>query len=366
MLKRILFQLSLSIGSILIALLTLELILQGISYQAETIPTPEHRICNGCSYLYEPIPHAGRLNGFGFSGPETTIRKPEGVLRIVVIGDSVSYGSGVEDKETFARILETQLKTGRKIEVINAGVRGYTTYNEVRYLRDQLMQFSPDLVILQTCMNDITNPSWHWNVVSSIQLTPPDDAFPNPELKNQPLPGKNFFEDPIKNSMLYTIGTIAYLKYMNLGIEKDVGVIQNGKFWPTYITAESELTLLPYLNYLSPEWVWLRKQLDIGVQITKEKQVPFMLLVVPLAFELDENYPYDPDRNFMRYCEESGIPCLNLLKDFKGRDPKEFFIMRAGSRFPNLADVWHFNRNGHRVTADSIAHYLKSRDLLPR
>jgi lysophospholipase L1-like esterase len=347
-------------------LLALELLLQAISYQPETLPPREHRLCQNCSYLYEPIPHTGRVNSFGFSGPEITLEKPEDTLRIIIVGDSVSYGADVKENETFPRILQSLLHTEKKIEVINAGVRGYTTFNEARYLRDKLLDFSPDLVILQTCMNDVTNPGWHWNVVSSIRLTPPDDAFPNPELKNLPVPGETILGNIAKRSMLYTIGRIAYLKYRKVGIEKHVGIEKDGKFWPTFITAESDQTLLPYLEYQSLEWVWLRKQLNLALDVTKKKNIPLALLVVPLGFELDRNYPYDPEANFLRYCKESEIPCLNLIENFRGKEPEELYVMRSNSRFPNLSDFWHFNREGHKVTAELLASFIEKNHLLGR
>ncbi len=364
MLKKIFVQLSLSSLSVIVALLALELLLQAISYEKE--PPREHRICQNCSYLYEPIPHAGRLNSFGFSGPEIPLKKPEDTLRIVVLGDSVSYGSGVDDKDTFPRILEGLLRTQKKIEVINAGVRGYTTYNEARYFRDRLLEFSPDLVILQTCMNDITNPSWHWNAVSSIQLTPPDDAYPNSELKNLSLPGKTIFNTIAKKSLLYAIGRIAYLKFKKIGVEKKIGIATDGKFWPTYITAESDQTLLPYLEYQSVEWVWLRKQLDLALDVAKTKSIPLALLIVPLSFELDPNYPFNPKANFLRYCRESGIPCLNLIENFKGENPSKFYLMSSTSKLPNLADVWHFNAEGHKITAELLASFIQNNHLLQR
>jgi lysophospholipase L1-like esterase len=363
-LKKLLLQITLSILSVGVALLALELLLQVISYEVEA--PREHRICENCSYLYEPIPHAGRLNSFGFSGPETTLKKPQDTLRVLIVGDSVSYGSGVEDKDTFPRVLQSLLHTEKKIEVINAGVRGYTTYNEARYLRDKLFDFSPDLVILQTCMNDITNPSWHWNAVSTVALTPPDEAYPNLELKNSPLRSETFFGKIIGKSLLYTIGTIAYLKYTKFETEKHIGIDQDGKFWPTYITAESDQTLLPYLDYQSREWIWLRTQLDVALGVAKKKSVPLALLIVPMSFELDPEYPFDPEANFLRYCKESGIPCLNLIDTFKGKNPKELYLLNSNSKLPKLSDVWHFNAQGHKTTAELLASFIQSNHLLER
>jgi hypothetical protein len=73
------------------------------------------------------------INSIGLRGPELVIPKPEDRFRILVIGDSLTFGWGVNDPETFCALVESTLNDGKKmhrVEVVNGGVSGYTTRQE--------------------------------------------------------------------------------------------------------------------------------------------------------------------------------------------------------------------------------------------
>ena len=99
-----------------------------------------------------------RINALGFRGPETTMPKPPGVYRIVALGDSVTFGWGVDDEHTFLRRLEADLNAGvpgRRFEVINTGLPGYDSVQELATLERRALALSPDLVLLTYVVNDI-------------------------------------------------------------------------------------------------------------------------------------------------------------------------------------------------------------------
>lgn len=97
-----------------------------------------------------------RINAQGFRGPEVEVPKPEGVRRVLCVGDSHTFGEGVEDGDTWPRILEGLLRAahGAGIEVVNAGVAGYDTVQEARWLELLLARVEPDLVLVQFFVND--------------------------------------------------------------------------------------------------------------------------------------------------------------------------------------------------------------------
>ncbi len=68
------------------------------------------------------MPVEYRINSKGLRDNETTYDKPEGVFRIVVIGDSNTFGVGVPIEKHFTRLLEGYF---RDLEVINLGVGGF-------------------------------------------------------------------------------------------------------------------------------------------------------------------------------------------------------------------------------------------------
>jgi len=100
-----------------------------------------------------------RTNSQGFRGTkEYSINPKDGVYRIVVQGDSVTLGYGVKDNETFSQVLEDMLiKKGINAEVINMGVSGFGTAEELIQFNNVAKQYKPNLVILGYFQNDDKN-----------------------------------------------------------------------------------------------------------------------------------------------------------------------------------------------------------------
>lgn len=103
-------------------------------------------------------------NSHGLRDIERTLEKPEGVLRVVLLGDSIVAGHGILDLEdTISQKLERRLSeqpvasleaSGQRIEVLNFGMGGYCTRAEVELLQTRALAFNPDLVILLFVAND--------------------------------------------------------------------------------------------------------------------------------------------------------------------------------------------------------------------
>jgi lysophospholipase L1-like esterase len=81
-----------------------------------------------------------------------------GAQRVLALGDSFTYGHGVQDDETYPAVVETLLRTrGHDVEVLNAGVPGYNTDQSYTYaLRDGLA-LEPDVVLLGIHSSDVSD-----------------------------------------------------------------------------------------------------------------------------------------------------------------------------------------------------------------
>ena len=97
------------------------------------------------------------LNSHGLRDDEISYKKPAGEKRILMLGDSVTFGWGVSQGETFSDRMEYLLNElpGDRWQVINSGVNGYNTEQESAYLRIEGMRFSPDFVVLVYVSNDM-------------------------------------------------------------------------------------------------------------------------------------------------------------------------------------------------------------------
>ena len=97
-----------------------------------------------------------RFNSKGLRGPEYPYKKPAGEYRILVLGDSFAEGYTVEFEELCSELLKQKLNTGlnKRVQVINAGTGGYSTDQELLFLRTEGVKYEPDLVIVLYCEND--------------------------------------------------------------------------------------------------------------------------------------------------------------------------------------------------------------------
>ena len=98
-----------------------------------------------------------KINAHGLRDEEVPFAKPDDEKRILILGDSVTFGWGVSQGETFSDRMEPllQQQTGTRWQVINAGVNGYNTEQEATYLRIEGMRYSPDFVLLIYVSNDV-------------------------------------------------------------------------------------------------------------------------------------------------------------------------------------------------------------------
>ncbi|MBK7874476.1 MAG: SGNH/GDSL hydrolase family protein [Planctomycetes bacterium] len=100
-----------------------------------------------------------RHNGHGTRGPDFVVPKPAGVVRIVCIGGSTTYETGVkDDAETYPAKMGELLRTrhGRAdVEVINAGVPGYTSFESLILLALRALEWQPDYVLYYDNTNDV-------------------------------------------------------------------------------------------------------------------------------------------------------------------------------------------------------------------
>ncbi len=98
------------------------------------------------------------INSHGFRGAELPMKKPAGVFRVAIIGDSFVYGAGVDDDETAGAVLEKLLNGNhatRGYEVMNAGLTGSTITDELILYKEYVRKFTPDAVVLGYSWNDV-------------------------------------------------------------------------------------------------------------------------------------------------------------------------------------------------------------------
>jgi lysophospholipase L1-like esterase len=107
-----------------------------------------------------------RINSMGLRGDE--IARPKTKKRILLLGNSCTFGWGVTDEQTYGRQLEMFLQN--EYEVVNAGIPGYSSLQGKRFLELELLDLQPDIVTIMFAWND------HW--AASNQIPDKDQQFP--------------------------------------------------------------------------------------------------------------------------------------------------------------------------------------------
>jgi lysophospholipase L1-like esterase len=97
-------------------------------------------------------------NSLGYRGDEVQVPKPDGVYRIVALGDSTTYGTLAAYDQTYPYDLQQVFRVDygmKNVEVINAGVSNYTSWNILADLEFRVAELQPDLVIVYQGSNDL-------------------------------------------------------------------------------------------------------------------------------------------------------------------------------------------------------------------
>jgi hypothetical protein len=104
-----------------------------------------------------------QINSDGLRDAEHVIEKPDHTFRIAILGDSYAEAIQVPVEQTFWRVIGDQLADcpglkGKQVEVINFGVSGFGTVQELLTLKHKVWKYSPDIVLLAFLTgNDIRN-----------------------------------------------------------------------------------------------------------------------------------------------------------------------------------------------------------------
>ncbi len=224
--------------------------------------------------------HRFTTNSQGFRGPREYARpKPAGTYRIIILGDSVTLGHGVEDDETFSAVAERELAPSRPVEIINMGVSGFGTAEELIQLQRTGLSYEPDLVVLAYFPNDPYN-----NVVSKLFSVANDRLVRTAEAfvtalyirdRLYAIPGYGFLCEH-SHAVNFLRGRLSAFFLEYLGRANGT----SSEIKPGLTVEEAELT---------------RRLLQEVGAVTHERAVPLVILNIPVILKgrMIDNFPQD-------------------------------------------------------------------------
>ncbi len=94
----------------------------------------------------------------------------ESVKKVLLLGDSFMFGHGINMEDHLATHLEKMLNgNGHRFSILNAGVSGWGTVQELTYAKDHLKLFQPDIIVLLFCGNDPDDDNRFYSTVANGQ-----------------------------------------------------------------------------------------------------------------------------------------------------------------------------------------------------
>jgi lysophospholipase L1-like esterase len=265
------------------------------------------------------------INSKGFRDAERSYERDPKRYRIVVLGDSMVWGWGVQQNEIFTSLIEEQCKG---LEVINLGVSGYGTDQELLLVRQEALRYHPDLVVLVVMDNDFDT-----NVRKALFLGYEKPLFRLGDdgrliLTNIPVPEQSTWLRvaawPIRHSYLLNQAARAYEQFL---LRRSAPSSPDQGPRPPFPRSFNE-TLTTALIF----------------EIQKEVGKAGSELVLVLADQMGTR-----GKEMEAYLKSHHLRVLNL-------DPA---FSREEAELLHLPDRVHWTVQGHRKVADSLLAYLK-------
>jgi lysophospholipase L1-like esterase len=332
-------------------------------------PEPPPRVprflpCQGCGYAFGLNPAHPEISAQGLRDRDFEIPKPEGVFRALVLGDSVTYGVRVAPERAYPKVLERRLRALRPdLEVVNAGVTGFTPWNALHFYLEEGRRFEADLVVLTLCLNDVADPQLHWDALGKTLEEAAPESLPNTAYHEGPI-RRQLRLHRLRSSPSLLVRTLAKRgldRWRDHQLETLGHRVEGDRRWPVYLTAEHPKTIDVLLDWDSSEWRWLRGILDRLVSAVEADGARFVLAVAPLAYQIDPDYPFLPQALVARYCAERGIACVDLLPALREYPVEQTYLLN----FSGVYDIWHWTSVGHQVAAAAFEGFVLDHGLIP-
>jgi len=278
------------------------------------------------------LPYHVTVNELGFRGVGAARLEPaSGSFRILCLGDSFTFGAYVDDAETWPVRLEAILAERRPrpgIDVVNAGINGFTIVDELEFMQEHGLTLKPDLVVLGFVLNDLADMTRRVPMRRMMLQTSREHA----SLPLGPLKAA-LHQTAIYNAMLL-------VKTRWLKISGDD---------PTLQAMDVRHLLAPQFDSATLElFAEYRRQLEQLKRLLDERRVPLVVVIFPYWEQLAEGAPDLAQSRLEAMMRELGIPALDLLPSFRAHDPD-------GSRFFLMPRDHHASPEGYRQAAIDIA-----------
>ncbi|CAA7612116.1 GDSL-type esterase/lipase family protein [Magnetospirillum sp. UT-4] len=253
-----------------------------------------------------------KINAMGFRDRDYPVAtKPEGVYRILVLGNSITFGWGVPAAEVYTEVVEDTLNAeGRRVEIINAGVANHNVKRQIAHFKAVGASLDPNLVVLSLFVNG-------------------------------PQPSASGGNNPIMRNSQLAVMAWSRLNFLSakLGLQDSYRVRYERLF-----ADESE----PW-RQARDEVAWLARE-------CRARGITLVITMTPDLHYLND-YPFQAIHDKVRdLAAEVGAGYLDFLDGLRGIDARTLW---------NMPGDPHPNAKGHAIMANQLLSYLGAKVLPP-
>jgi lysophospholipase L1-like esterase len=280
------------------------------------------------------------INARGLRGPVIPYKRIPGRLRLLFLGDSITFGFGVEDSEVVAARVAARLNdSALPTEVINSSVPAYNTEQEVAYLETEGIRYAPDWVVVGVCWNDISDKA-------DVRVSPEGwliaDASTSPTRAGRAMESAFAYaaRNALKRSRLMYAALQGWRALPQLSRPDAVAALRSD-------VLEGRET-----PRVADGWAHLGEALARLAALSRARGFRAILVAFPIPLAVERSFPHSmyPAR-LRELAASTGLPMINLQEAFHAayRGHESLFIAYDGD---------HPNPTGHDIAAREIARFL--------
>ncbi len=263
------------------------------------------------------------INSLGLRDYEFKLAKAPGVYRILVLGDSITFGAGVRLEDTYTK--QTEKLVNQPFQIINAGVNSYHFEHYYIFIKDNIDRFDPDHIVIGFCINDVRSK----DIVAPRYIV-------RERLKPQITSSlKHDIKKLIKKSPSFQL--FSYLTFSNTYNRK--------KYNTRWITS----VMMSWNNEgLVEKLIDMLEEIE---QLTEERGIKFSVIIFPEMNQLIDYHKYGGPRDkLLEILENLNIAYLDLYDTFRQKEDFSKYYLKG--------DTVHFTVDGHKIIAEELKNFL--------
>ena len=282
-----------------------------------------------------------KINSQGFRGPEPSDNSS--AQRVIVLGDSIAFGHPLLSNDTFSSQLQQRLKSSNHdVEILNFGVGGYDTLQEVSLLELRGLKYHPKLVVVAYCLNDISIASTNLEQIEWRRS------------------GSVLYRSRLVQLVLSNVHQIKLKRWLSRMNQPEV-------FHHEYEhqidpIGDDEIELLNVMNNAPryPSTTYYGDRDRVGrlrfsfrrlARISQENGFHVVIMIIPLLIGDAGTYSHRAAHRIVEMeAQRAGFDTIDLTEPF----------MRVGMQNlrSEFGDIIHPNKRGHAIMAEVLSQYV--------